>query len=46
MVVLAGNEVWNAFFFGRRSTRDGFYGVLAFLPPLALLQTAVAGDTT
>lgn len=44
MVVLAGNEVWNAFFFGRRSTRGGFLGVLAFLPPLALLQTSVAGD--
>ena len=36
MVVLSGNEVWNAFFLGRRSTRDGFLGVLAFLPPLAL----------
>ncbi len=24
LVVLAGNELWNAFFFGRRSTRDGF----------------------
>lgn len=44
LVVLAGNEVWNYVFFGRRSTRDGFVGVLAFLPPLALLQSAVAGD--
>jgi tryptophan-rich sensory protein len=46
VVVLAGNEVWNAFFFGRRSTRDGFLGVLAFLPPLALLLSSVAGDRT
>lgn len=46
LVVLAGNEIWNGVFFGRRSTRDGFLGILAFLPPLALLQTAVARDRT
>lgn len=44
MVVLAGNEIWNIVFFGRRSTRDGFLGILAFIPPLAVLQTSVAGD--
>lgn len=44
LVVLAGNEVWNGCFFGRRSARDGFLGVLAFLPPVALLQTSVAHD--
>lgn len=44
ITVLAGNEIWNAFFFGRRSTRDGFLGILAFLPPLALLQAAVTDD--
>ncbi len=46
LVVLAGNEAWNFVFFGRRSTRDGFVGILAFLPPLVLLQTAVRGDRT
>ena len=46
MAVLAGNEVWNAGFFGRRSTRNGFLGVLAFLLPLGLLQVSVAGDRT
>ncbi len=44
LVVLAGNEIWNGFFFGRRSTRDGFFGILAFIPPLALLQASVAND--
>ncbi|MGY1698928.1 TspO/MBR family protein [Geodermatophilus sp. SYSU D00766] len=46
MAVLAGNELWNAAFFGRRSTRNGFLGVLAFLVPLGLLQASVAGDRT
>ena len=44
MLVLAGNEAWNAVFFGRRSTRDGFLGIVAFLVPLGLLQAAVAQD--
>ncbi|GAA0623999.1 hypothetical protein GCM10009547_28910 [Sporichthya brevicatena] len=44
IVVLAGNEAWNAVFFGRRSARDGFLGILAFLPPLALLQASVRDD--
>jgi benzodiazapine receptor len=44
MVVLAGNEVWNALLFGRRSTRDGFLGIVAFLVPLGLLQASVAKD--
>ena len=44
MCVLAGNEVWNVGFFGRRSTRNGFLGVLAFLVPLGLLQASVSRD--
>lgn len=44
MVVLAGNELWNVALFGRRNTRDGFFGILAFLVPLALLQRSVSRD--
>jgi translocator protein len=44
LVVLAGNEVWNALFFGRRSTRAGFLGVLAFAVPVCVLQTALTRD--
>lgn len=44
MCVLAGNEAWNVGFFGRRSTRNGFLGVLAFLVPLRLLQASVSPD--
>jgi tryptophan-rich sensory protein len=44
MVVLAANELWNAVFFGRRSVQAGFFGVVAFTVPLALLQASVAGD--
>ena len=44
IVVLAGNEMWNALLFGRRSPRDGFLGILAFLLPLGLLQVAVTKD--
>jgi translocator protein len=44
LAVLAGNEVWNGVFFGRRSTRAGFLGILAFLLPLGLLQARVATD--
>ena len=44
LVVLASNELWNAALFGRRSTRDGFLGILAFLVPLGLLQASVARD--
>ena len=46
LVVLAGNETWNAVFFGRRSTRDGFLGLLLFLPPPAALQRAARTDPT
>jgi len=46
LAVLAGNEAWNAVFFGRRSTRDGFLGLLLFLPPLAALQRAARTDPT
>jgi hypothetical protein len=44
LVVLAGNELWNAVLFGRRSPRDGFFGLLAFLVPLGLLQASVRRD--
>ena len=44
LVVLAGNEIWNYLFFGRRSTRAGFLGVLAFAVPVCLLQAALARD--
>ncbi|HEX8507916.1 MAG TPA: tryptophan-rich sensory protein [Propionibacteriaceae bacterium] len=44
LVVLAGNEVWNYLFFGRRSTRAGFLGVLAYAVPVCLLQAALIRD--
>jgi tryptophan-rich sensory protein len=44
LVVLAGNELWNAVLFGRRSPRDGFFGLLAFLVPLGPLQASVRRD--
>jgi len=44
LLVLAGNELGNAAFFGRRSPRAGFLGVLAFLVPLLALQKSVASD--
>ena len=36
--------IWNVAFFGRRSPRDGFLGVLLFLGPLLSLQKAVSHD--
>jgi tryptophan-rich sensory protein len=44
LVVLAGNELWNVAFFGRRSPRAGLLGLLGFLGPLLALQRAVAAD--
>jgi translocator protein len=44
LVLLAGNELWNAAFFGRRSVRNGFAGLLVFLGPLLALQKSVASD--
>lgn len=44
LLVLAGNEIWNAAFFGRRSPRNGFVGIVAFLGPLLALQRAVSSD--
>jgi len=44
LLVLAGNELWNVGFFGRRSPRNGFWGLLAFLGPLFALQRSVASD--
>jgi len=44
LLVLAGNELWNAAFFGRRSPRNGFAGLLVFLGPLLALQRSVASD--
>jgi translocator protein len=46
VVVLALNEVWNLAFFGRRSVRAGFLGIVAFLVPLTALQVAVSRDRT
>ncbi len=44
LLVLAGNEIWNVAFFGRRSPRNGFIGILVFLLPLLSLQRAVRPD--
>jgi translocator protein len=44
LLVLAGNELWNVAFFGRRSPRNGFLGILLFLGPLLALQKAVSSD--
>jgi tryptophan-rich sensory protein len=44
LLVLAGNELWNAAFFARRSPRNGFVGILVFLGPLLALQKAVSSD--
>lgn len=44
LLVLAGNEHWNAAFFGRRSPRNGFVGVLVYLVPLLALQKSVSSD--
>ncbi|MDK1474718.1 TspO/MBR family protein [Streptomyces sp. 549] len=43
-VVLVGNEAWNGLFFGRRSPRAGFFGMLAFAVPVLALLAAVTGD--
>ena len=44
VAVLVLNEAWNAAFFGRRSTRNGFLGTVAFCLPLGALQAAVRHD--
>ena len=44
LIVLAGNELWNVAFIGRRSPRNGFAGTLIFLIPLLALQRSVASD--
>jgi len=44
LIVLAGNELWNVAFLGRRSPRNGFAGTLVFLVPLLGLQRSVASD--
>jgi translocator protein len=46
LAVLALNEIWNLAFFGRRSVRAGFFGILAFLVPLTALQIALSRDRT
>ena len=46
LVVLAGNELWNAAFFGRRSTATGFLGLLVFGVPVVALQRREADDRT
>jgi tryptophan-rich sensory protein len=42
--VLAGNELWNAAFFGRRSARAGFFGLLIFVVPVLALQARASAD--
>ena len=42
--ILVGNEAWNALLFGRRSTREAFFGLLVFWGPLAALQRSVWAD--
>lgn len=44
LVVLGLNEAWNVAVFGRRSTRNGFFGMLGFAVPVVALQRAVAPD--
>ncbi len=44
LLVLVLNEVWNVAFFGRRSTRNGFFGIVAFSVPLAALQASLRDD--
>ena len=46
MIVLGCAELWNVLLFGRRNTRAGFLGIVAFTLPLGLLQAAVASDRT
>jgi benzodiazapine receptor len=44
LVVLVLNEVWNVAFFGGRSTRNGFAGIVLFLIPLLRLQLSLRRD--
>ncbi|WP_432548573.1 TspO/MBR family protein [Kineococcus sp. SYSU DK004] len=44
LAVLAGNELWNVAFFGRRSPAAGFAGMLAFTVPVGVLLAAVRED--
>lgn len=44
LTVLSLNEAWNVALFGRRSTRNGFIGTVAFTIPLAGLRMAVRDD--
>jgi tryptophan-rich sensory protein len=44
IVVIVGNEAWNAAFFGLRSTLAGFVGMLAFAVPLSALIIAARHD--
>jgi tryptophan-rich sensory protein len=45
IVLITANEAWNAVFFGLRSTRGGFAGILAFTAPLAALLLSAHEDT-
>jgi len=44
LAVLVLNEAWNGLFFGRRSLRAGFLGLLGFVVPLLALLVAVLDD--
>ena len=43
-LVLTGNELWNAAFFGRRNSGNGLLGLIIFLGPLRKLQWSVRRD--
>jgi tryptophan-rich sensory protein len=44
VVVLGLNELWNVAFFGRRSPRNGFLGILLFAFPVVALRRRVRDD--
>ena len=44
VVVLTLNELWNVAFFGRRSPRNGFLGVVLFAVPVAALRHRARRD--
>ena len=44
IVLITANEAWNAVFFGLRSTRAGFAGIVAFTVPLAALLLSARED--
>jgi tryptophan-rich sensory protein len=43
-IVLIGNELWNVAFFQRRSTRNGFVGIVAFAAAVLALRHSTRSD--